>query len=120
MSGTRLKTESETGFFSLSPHTPCGRVRLARFARVRLLRHALPILRKKPDCFAVYFNRGHVNLAPVKNIASEALWRQGGQRKGSLQLRLCNLNICIENVDAKCCLAEATLVMSSLPFALVF
>ena len=38
----RLKTESETGEFS----------RLARFARVRLLRHALPIslliLRKKP------------------------------------------------------------------------
>ena len=33
-------------------HTPYGRVRLARFARVRLLRHALPIslliLRKKP------------------------------------------------------------------------
>ena len=42
-SGTRLKTESETGE---------KRVRLARFARVRLLRHALPIslliLRKKP------------------------------------------------------------------------
>ena len=36
----------------LSLHTPVGRVRLARFARVRLLRHALPIslliLRKKP------------------------------------------------------------------------
>ena len=39
------------GFF-LSPHTPYGRLRLARFARVRLSRHALPIslliLRKKP------------------------------------------------------------------------
>ena len=38
--------------FFLSPHTPYGRVRLARFARVRLLRHALPIslliFRKKP------------------------------------------------------------------------
>ena len=37
---------------SLAPHTPYGRVRLARFARIRLLRHALPIslliLRKKP------------------------------------------------------------------------
>ena len=44
-SGTRLKTESE-------PYPPDGRVRLARFARVRLLRHALPIslliLRRKP------------------------------------------------------------------------
>ena len=52
-SGTKLKTESETGErrYFLSPHTPYGRVRLARFARVRLLRHALPIslliLRKK-------------------------------------------------------------------------
>ena len=36
-----------------------GRVRLARCARARLLRHcstiSLLILRKKPDCFAVYF-----------------------------------------------------------------
>ena len=52
-SGMRLKTESETG------ERRYGRVRLARFQRVRLLRHALPIslliLRKKTDCFAVYF-----------------------------------------------------------------
>ena len=45
-SGMRLKTESETG------ERRYGRVRLARFQRVRLLRHALPIslliLRKKP------------------------------------------------------------------------
>ena len=47
----RLKTESETGqrrykyFFSLSlaSHTSYGRVRPARFACVRLLRHTLPI-----------------------------------------------------------------------------
>ena len=47
--------ERDWGF--LSPHTPYGRVALSRFARVRLLRHALPIslliLRKKTDCFAV-------------------------------------------------------------------
>ena len=53
-SATRVKTESETG-------EPVGRMRLARFARVRLLRHALQIslltLRKKPECFAVYVNR---------------------------------------------------------------
>ena len=39
-------------FFFLSPQTPYGRVRLASFARIRLLRHALPIslliLRNKP------------------------------------------------------------------------
>ena len=52
------KTDSR--FFFLPPHTSYGRVRLARFARVRLLRHALPIslliLREKKDndCFAVY------------------------------------------------------------------
>ena len=50
--GTRLKTESESG------ERRYGRVRLARFARIRLLRHALPIssliLREKTDCFAVY------------------------------------------------------------------
>ena len=51
-SGTRLKTESETGErrFSLAF--------LSRASRSRLLRHALPIslliLRKKNDCFAVY------------------------------------------------------------------
>ena len=42
--------------------TPYGRVRLARFARARLLPHTLPIslliLRKKNDCFAVYRFRG--------------------------------------------------------------
>ena len=51
-----LYGKQTVGFFFLSPHTP-GRVRLARFARVSLLRHALPIslliLRKKNDCFAV-------------------------------------------------------------------
>ena len=45
-SGTRLRTESETR------ERRYGHVRLASFARVRLLRHALPIslliLRKKP------------------------------------------------------------------------
>ena len=48
-SGTRLRTESETG------ERRYGRVRLARLARVRLLRHALPIslliLRKKEQLF---------------------------------------------------------------------
>ena len=60
-SGTRLKTETQTGErrFFLSPHTPYERIRLARFTRVRLLRHALPISwlilrKKKTDCFAVY------------------------------------------------------------------
>ena len=33
---------------------------------------------------------------------SGALWRPGEKRKESLQLRLGNLNICIEKIDAKC------------------
>ena len=68
--GARLKTESETGerrcfflcVFSLASHA-LGRVRLARFARIRLLRHAssisLLILRKKTDCFAVQVMNGY-------------------------------------------------------------
>ena len=39
----RLGRDAKNTVFFLSPHTPYGRVRLARFARVRLLRHALPI-----------------------------------------------------------------------------
>ena len=53
-SRTSLKTESETGERRLT------RVRLARFARVRLLRHALPIslliLRKKPTVLQFFFS----------------------------------------------------------------
>ena len=37
-----------------------------------------------------------------------------------LQLRLWNLNICIEKVDAKCLLVEMTLVMTSLPLTRLF
>ena len=51
---------------------------------------------------------------------SGALWRRGVKRKESLQLRLWNSNICIEKVDAKCRLAEMTLVMTSLPLARAF
>ena len=51
-SRTRLKTESET-------RGETGGVRLARFARARLLRHALPIslliLRKKPLFFSLSY-----------------------------------------------------------------
>ena len=40
-------------------------------------------------------------LWPASKL-SRALWRRGGKRKESSQLRLWNLNICIEKVDAKC------------------
>ena len=50
-----------------------------------------------------------------------AVWRQGGNKKESLQRRLWNLNVCIEKVYAKCYwLAEMTLVMASLPLACLF
>ena len=52
--------ENGQSVFFLSPHTPYGRVRLARFARVRLLRHALPIslltLRKLPTVLQSMFS----------------------------------------------------------------
>ena len=44
----------------------------------------------------------------------------GGKKKESLQLRLWNLNICIEKVEAKCGLEEMTLVMTPLPLASMF
>ena len=47
-----LGRDAKNMFFFLSPHRPYGHVRLACFARVRLLWHALPIssliLRKNP------------------------------------------------------------------------
>ena len=56
---------------------------------------------------------------PLSKLLGE-LWRRGGKRKESLHLRLWNLNICVENVEAKCWLAEMTLVMTSLFLARVF
>ena len=56
---------------------------------------------------------------PLVSLRASSLGR-GGKRKESLQLRLWNLNICNEIVDAKCWLAEMTFVMTSLPLARVF
>ena len=42
------------------------------------------------------------------------------EKEGELATTSWNLNICIEKVDAKCWLAEMTLVMTSLPLAPVF
>ena len=56
-SGTRLKTESERGRGETLKVRAYGRVRLESFARVRLLRHSLPIslliLRIKPTVFGL-------------------------------------------------------------------
>ena len=64
-SGTRLRTENETWGEKLKILTPFGRVRLERFARVRLLRHALPISllilrKKKPTVLPVYLPSRHL------------------------------------------------------------
>ena len=56
---------------------------------------------------------------PLVSLRASSLGR-GGKRKESLQLRLWNLNICNEIVDAKCWLAEMAFVMTSLPLARVF
>ena len=51
-------------------HENCRRVRLARFAPLRFLRHALPIslpiLRKKTDCFTVYNYRDRLNRSVLQ------------------------------------------------------
>ena len=75
-------------------------------------------------CFLV-FRTFDKTLAPVnifwpKSKLSWALWWRGGNRKESLQLCFWKLNICMQKVDAKCCLAKMTLRMISLPLARVF
>ena len=75
-------------------------------------------------CFLV-FRTFDKRLAPVnifwpKSKLSWALWWRGGNRKESLQLCFWKLNICMQKVDAKCCLAKMTLLMMSLPLARVF
>ena len=57
---------------------------------------------------------------PTASKLSVAFWRRGEKREESLQLRLWNLNICIEKVYAKCWLAVMTLVKTSLPLARLF
>ena len=75
-------------------------------------------------CFLVFrtFDKtlALLNIFWPKSKLSWVLWWRGGNRKESLQLCFWNLNICIEKVDAKCCLAKMTLLMMSLPLACVF
>ena len=93
-SGMRLKTESETGE---SPHT---RVRLAR---VRLLRHALPIslliLREKPTVlqsseFQKTCLRKFSALVMFLDISSTILWRckLKSPQNGNLKKRIIHLS----------------------------
>ena len=76
--------------------------------------------RKKRRLYLISHHAFEAATALACKQALRALWRRGGKRKDSLLLRLWNLNICIEKVDAKCWLAEMTLVMTSLLLARVF
>ena len=64
----------------------------------------------------------HMELGgPQVGVAcDQALWRRGWKRKESLQLRLWNLNICIEKSRCEMLMAEMTTVMTSLLLARVF
>ena len=66
-------TDVDRLVFFLSPHPPVGRVRLARFARVRLLLHALPIslliFRKKPTVLQYTINLSSFNGVRLDDIA---------------------------------------------------
>ena len=74
-----------------------------------------------PGMLTIYTNRQ--TRRGGRMVPYNSLWacslEQGGKRKESLQLCLCNLNICIKKVNAKCRLMEMT-VTTSLPFACVF
>ena len=67
--------ERDWGVFLLQPHMPYGCVRLARFACVRLLRHALPssllILRKKPTVLQSSY--GEAQLTNVAILSFPAM-----------------------------------------------
>ena len=77
-SKTRLKTESETG------ERRYGRVRLARFARVRLLRHTLPIslliLRKKQTVLQSNVQREVLGMKKKSAKVGRA-WKISGREK---------------------------------------
>ena len=67
------------------------------------------------------YGRTQAQVAPCsRSKLSGALWWRSGKKKESLQLRLWNLNVCVEKVDTKCWLAEMTLVMTSLPWHAFF
>ena len=82
-SGTRLRTESETG------ERRYGRVRLASFDRVRLLRHVLPIslliLRKKTDCFAVQCIRNCSHDSTLGSLSND-----DGDSSTKMSLKKCS------------------------------
>ena len=55
-------------------------------------------------------------MARGDSLRASSPGRSGGRAgKGGEFATLWNLKICIEKLDAKCCLAEMTLVMTSLP-----
>ena len=92
--------ENGQSVFFLSPHTPYRRVRLARFARIRLIRHALPIslliLRKKPTVLqsmhgAARFDKKYNQRTPgtITSLLEELKWPSLEQRRK--QTRLTNL-----------------------------
>ena len=66
------------------------------------------------------WTKAKISSLACEQLSSPAHWRLRGKKKESLQQRLWNLNICIEKVNAKCWLAEMTLVITSLPLAPVF
>ena len=67
------------------------------------------------------YGRTQAQVAPCsRSKLSGALWWRSGKKKESLQLRLWNLNVCVEKVDTKCWLVEVTLVMMSLPWHVFF
>ena len=80
-----------------------------------------PIYKPPPSLPQQVIGSSTFFLKKKKRHASSPGHLVAGRKKGR---RTCNhfwnLNICIEKVDAKCWLAEMTLVMTSLPLALVF
>ena len=94
-------------------------VSFARILKYFNVNHHLTFFQRWICLFVSSFLEAPGVTQPPRKL-SWTIWRRGGKRKESLQLRLRNLNICIKKVDAKLWLAEMTLVLTSLPLARVF
>ena len=115
------ETENRERDWGETPHTSYGRVRLARFARIRLLRHALPIslliLRKKPTvlqstlertklsarCFLTWKRARCLSLRSTDSVPSDELntcGLQASSRSGAgpreHPIALCRKSVLVE------------------------
>ena len=109
------------GFTSLSSHSHLWSVRFSRGFSFKEESHYQPMLSESKTSdsgIKMIFGRWPEVIACEQ--ALRGALAAGREKEESLQLCLWNLKICIEKLDAKCWLAEMTLVMTSFPLRCAF